>query len=370
MGVCQLLTGGKVEVSGINIHGLSRISFHCLRLITAIYSHVIMVAWFYISTMFHPDLKSLIDVYNKGLLYIYIYVLFVYFQVRYVSISWTYRPPRWVRITASRVIVLIIVLCSIIINFSSFFEREPSPMSGQCHNFTLYEWRHSEFGRRLSYSTVQPWIVGFVCFMLPFSLSLLFATFHMIRTKFFQKVMCCKHNDSAQVEKKFEYNGIGYTSDTELVSRFNESQLDTTVTVVVMLYLMLEIPLAITTMYTDLESPLADLLFSSKFRYRVPTLIMTALSQLHSSINFLVYVSLSADFRKTFRRTCCCCTLGGGGINDDEYYEPMDCSILCPCPESPEPDDNVTQNSSADIKSRRSWIPNSKIKDCGDELWV
>ena len=237
-------------------------------------------------------------------------------------------------------------------------------MSGQCYNTTLYEWRHTEFGRRQSYYMVYPWMVGSFCFLLPFSLTLLFATFHMIRTKFFTRGICCNHEERTQVKIKSEYNGTGCA--TEVVSGFNEGQLDVTLTAVVMLYLLLELPLAVTIMYTDLQRKSEDILNPSRSEHQTLRLIVTALSQVHSSINFLVYVTLSADFRKTFRRTCCCCTLGGGGDNDDEYYEPLDCGILCPCPDPTESDDEVDN----DVKPKRSWVPNSKVKDSGDELWI
>ena len=313
--------------------------------------------------MFH-NIKSFILFYNTCVLFlnnILIFITILCFQVRYVSISWTYRPPRWVRISASRVIVLTIVLSAVIVDFTRFFERQPAPLAGQCYNATLYEWSYSEFGYRVTYGRVYPWAVGSLCFLLPFSLTLLFATFHMIRTKFFSKC-CCSNEDMIRVKIKSEYDSEAHSVQTG----FNEPQLDSTLTAVVMLYLLLELPLAVTTMYSEIDREVPDNTKAPAISHLTLTLIATALSQLRSSINFLVLVTLNPDFRKTFRRTCCCCTLANS--EEDEFYEPLDCGILCPCPDPVESSsEDETPN---EIRVRRSWIPNSKVRDAGDELWI
>ena len=103
--------------------------------------------------------------------------------VRYTGISRPFRRQRWAKISASRIIVFLIVVVCVVIDLARFFEFEAVVRSEDCFPVTLWKYQYTEFSRGVLFMDVYPWVVTFLVFFLPFILIMLFNTLIIIHMK-------------------------------------------------------------------------------------------------------------------------------------------------------------------------------------------
>ena len=90
--------------------------------------------------------------------------------------------------------------------------------------------------------------------------------------------------------------------------------------IIIVFFVILELPDSIAHAFAGLGS--VEARNSQGFKNFV--YVTNCFSLTHSCINFILYTVLSADFRKTFKRTFCRLCM-----RNDEYYEPIRCCGMC-----------------------------------------
>lgn len=225
--------------------------------------------------------------------------------VRLLSFSHPFRRGRWTTISASRIIVFVIVLFCLIVDFPRFFELRVAELKGHClERMTLWTSGYTEFALDPLFLRVYPWVVIVVCFALPYLLMVVLNVVLMVRIKIWRIIR--------------NYMTVTAAADGK------DTQINILLLVIIGSFLILEIPDAIAHAYLAFGV--------NEMRYRIEynnfMLISNCMSLVHSSINFIFYTLISSEFRKTFRRTFCCTCLTG-----DDYYEPVKCLdiLLCRC---------------------------------------
>ena len=111
--------------------------------------------------------------------------------VRYMAISRPFRKRRWTKISASRIIVFLILVACVVVDLARFFEWEVVPMMNHCFPMLLWTYRLTQFSRGVLFIDVYPWVVTILMFFLPFALIFVFNTliiFHMKLWKMTRKV--------------------------------------------------------------------------------------------------------------------------------------------------------------------------------------
>lgn len=103
--------------------------------------------------------------------------------VRYFAISRPFRKRRWTKISASRIIVFLIVVGCVVVDLARFFEFEVVPMTDHCFPMRLWTYQYTKFSKGVLFIDVYPWIVTIFAFFLPFILIMLFNTLIVIHMK-------------------------------------------------------------------------------------------------------------------------------------------------------------------------------------------
>lgn len=114
--------------------------------------------------------------------------------VRYMAISRPFRKRRWTRISASRIIVFLIVVACVVVDLARFFEFDVVTMTDHCFPVQLWTYEYTEFSRGVLFIDVYPWVVTTLVFFLPFLLIVIFNSLIIIHMKLWtmtKKVSCC-----------------------------------------------------------------------------------------------------------------------------------------------------------------------------------
>lgn len=137
---------------------------------------------------------------------------------------------------------------------------------------------------------------------------------------------------------------------------------------IIIVFVILELPDAIAHAYAGFGSAKAR--HSQGFKDFV--YISNCLSITHSCINFILYTVLSADFRKTFKRTFCRLCM-----RNDEYYEPIRCCGCFRKREETSAPQQESRKSSSDVTeiSNRSATPTPDpgfidLRNSDGDVWV
>ena len=261
--------------------------------------------------------------------------------VRYVTLTSPLKKRRLTTISASRIIVFVIVLFCLVLDFPRFFEMQVVEKKHHClEKKVLWDWDFTPFASNALYLKVYPWVIVTAGFALPFFLMGLIGVLFAVRIRLGHILR----------------NYVNVTSQAD----GNEVQVNVLLVAIIVSFLVLELPTAI-----------LNILFAVRrervkhtSEYNEFTLLANCLSFLHSSINFILYTAINGDFRKTFRRTFCCVCITG-----DEYYEPMTCMdiLTCACCNRVQKETISSRASSASSRGSKVPPPNDSSSEVSNQ---
>ncbi|KAK2173537.1 hypothetical protein NP493_868g01001 [Ridgeia piscesae] len=222
------------------------------------------------------------------------------------------RPtPRWTRISASRIVVFVLVVFAAIVDMPGFFELQVVEVKGHCFSeMTLWTHNYSSLGgatmQLRAFDSVYPSVVSGLNVVLPFFVLLVFTL-----------VVFLLHYGGVNVA------GRKVALRTPRDEEERQFQVHASLVLAAFLFLLLRLPDAVLQMVAGSYSPAVR----NGSVFRSVSLLAGCLYVASLSAQFVIYIVFNADFRKTFRRTFCyaCNT-------HDAYFEsPLCCSQCCCC---------------------------------------
>ena len=216
---------------------------------------------------------------------------------RYIGVCHPMKGRSWCTPERARYITIAVCLSAAIITFPEFFEYHVEEAVDPATNLTVLNPAQTKFGSAHSYKWGYSYINQALFTFLPLLLLIIFNSF-LIRAVL-----------TASKKRRAMTNDIGVTNDRQ--DRQNREQQKITIMLigVVIVFLICQLPQAIMNLYVTYIQVTKSFTDRTIIIVTILSNVFNLLVQINSSMNFILYSSLSLRFRRVFKRIFCRCLI-------------------------------------------------------------